>query len=102
MTIQVEGELDAHDLEAVIHELAAARAGLEPPVPLDPPGLATPGDALVQSETRYAIATLADGGLRVWLRNTGAGLMAFDLDAAAREDLGRFLGQKPGHTFTSH
>lgn len=100
--INLQGEFDAHELEDIIRDLAQARAGLTPAVPLDPPDHATPGDALEQSAAAFTIATTASGGLRIWLRSEGVGWQSFILDASARETLADFLRQQIGHTHTSH
>ena len=102
LAINLHGEFDAHELEDIIRELAQARAGLTPAVPLNPPDHATPGDALEQKDAAFTIATTASGGLRIWLRSEGVGWQSFTLDAAARETLADLLRHKIGHTHTSH
>ena len=100
--LQVNGEFSAAELEEIIRELAVARAGMDPPVPLDPPSEGAEGDVLEQQQAQFSIRTRADGGLRIWLRSEGIGWMAFTLSAAARKDLLAFLGKEVSHTHTSH
>ncbi len=99
--ISLNGEFTAAELEEVILELSKVRAGMEPAVPRT---LVTSGDATVmeQDETLFTVRTLADGGLRIWLRSEGAGWMAFKLSAARRKELFEFLGKKAGHSHTAH
>lgn len=101
VTISLNGEFTAAELEEVIQELAVARAGMEPAVPQTLP---TSGDAAVlqQEDASFTVRTLADGGLRIWLRSEGVGWMAFQLSATRREDLVTFLGKEAGHTHTAH
>jgi len=101
VTISLNGEFTAAELEEVIQELAAARSSMDPPVPLTLP---ISGDApvVLQENSSFTIRTLVDGGLRIWLRSEGMGWMAFQLSASRREELFAFLGKKAGHTYTSH
>lgn len=102
VAIQLNGEFSAHELEEIIHRLAIARAGLAPPVPMQPPHESAETQALEQASAKFSVRTLAQGGLRIWLRNEGIGWQAFTLDAAAKEGLANFLGQQLSHTHTSH
>lgn len=100
-TISLNGEFTATELEEVIQELSKVRAGMEPAVPQTLP---TVGDSafMEQDETLFTIRTLADGGIRIWLRSEGSGWMAFRLSATRRKELFEFLGKKIGHTHTAH
>lgn len=101
--IELEGEFTAAELDEILRDLAKARAGLSPPVPDQPPTvLAADEDVLVQEEARFAIRTLANGGLRIWLRNEGLGWLAFTITPAQTLSLRQFLGQKVAHSHTSH
>ena len=82
--------------------LMSTRAGMTPAVPSDPPTEISSENVLVQEDALFAIRTLIDGGLRVWLRNEGVGWMAFTLSPANRATLRDFLSKKSGHTFTTH
>lgn len=97
--IVLDKECDAGELEELIRNLALARAAMSPAVPDEPP---IDGDALVEENALFRIRTLANGGLRVYLRSEGIGWIAFSVDAEARERLADFLGKKVGHTHTSH
>jgi translation initiation factor 2 beta subunit (eIF-2beta)/eIF-5 len=100
--LNLEGEFSASDIESVIRTLAKARAGLKPQVPENPPTEYSTDEALVQAESKFSIATLANGGIRIWLRNEGIGWIAFDLGEADKRGIADFLSKKLGHTNTSH
>lgn len=100
--VEVNGDFTADDLDEVIRSLAKARAGLAPAVPLKAPDGTIESELLVQDDALFKIATLADGGLRIWLRSEGFGWMAFNLSAAQAAGLREFLGKGLGHTHTSH
>lgn len=80
--IALNGEFTAMELEEVIRDLALARSGLKPEIPMQPPSLLSEHDVLVQKETQFAFRKLATGGLRIWLRNEGIGWLAFNLSRA--------------------
>lgn len=101
-TINLNGEFSAIELEEIIRSLIEARASLYPPVPDSPPTEQSEAEILVQSKARFSVRTLADGGLRIWLRNEGIGWLAFTLDAVAKKGLVEFLGKGVGHSHTSH
>ena len=100
VSINLNGDFSASEIEEIIRELAKARSGLLPSVAAQPPE--EHGEVLVQSDTKVSLRTLANGGIRIWLRNDGIGWIAFSLSAQDREGLTEFLGQKIGHTHTSH
>lgn len=99
--VNLTGEFTATDLEDVIRNLAEARAGLAPEVPLQPPTELHEANILVQDETQFAFRKLATGGLRIWLRNEGLGWLAFTLSArdvlGIREFLAKESRDEPDH-----
>lgn len=101
--IALNGEFSAPELEEIIRNLAEARAGTLPAVPMQPPSqLGADKQLLLQDEAEYAIRKLATGGLRIWLRNEGIGWLAFTLPKASADGLREFLSQQDGHSFTAH
>ena len=100
--INLNGEFSASELEEIIRSLAEVRAGLLPAVPSDPPSGASDAEVLVQEETAFRVRTLADGGLRIWLRNEGLGWIAFTMSQRDKAGLVEFLGKKIGHSHASH
>jgi hypothetical protein len=100
--VHLDGEFSASELEGIIHRLAQARASLLPAVPRDPPSIASDAEALVQEEAEFRVRTLADGGLRIWLRNEGLGWIAFTVSRRDRDSLAEFLSKKIGHSHKSH
>ncbi|ESQ14371.1 MAG: hypothetical protein N838_13430 [Thiohalocapsa sp. PB-PSB1] len=100
--IDLHGEFSASDLEQIIVSLAKARASLDPPVSNHPPGEESEEEILIQSDTKFSVRTLANGGIRIWLRNEGIGWLAFTLSAADKDGLREFLGKRVGHSHASH
>jgi|SRR5580765_1773385 len=99
--IAFKGALTALELEELIGELIKARATMAPPVP-DKPEDAPDRTVLEQNPASFTVRTLADGGLRIWLRNDGLGWLAFQLDQEQRQGLAEFLSKPPSHTLSSH
>ncbi|MGV7193740.1 hypothetical protein [Xanthomonas axonopodis] len=97
--ITLQGEFTAAELDDVLQELATLRSGMEPAIP-DSPG--AEASVLEQKEPLRIFRTLADGGLRIWLRHDGFGWMPFTLNATERAELADFLGKKLGHSHTAH
>lgn len=102
VTINLNGEFSAIELEEIIGQLAKARAATDPPVPLNPPTEAHPREVLVQEQAEFALRKLANGGLRVWLRNEGFGWLAFTLTAADASGIREFLLKEGTGQHTSH
>lgn len=101
MTLRVElsGNFSAEEMDSVLHELAAARSGMAPEVPSRPPENI---DLLIQPDPLFIVRTLADGGIRVYLRHRGFGWIPFTLPADQREAFREFLGKEAGRTYTAH
>ncbi|RZZ81959.1 hypothetical protein EAT51_07860 [Pseudoxanthomonas winnipegensis] len=98
-TIKIDGEFSATEIEGLLSELAAARSGMMPEVPTEPPA---EGEFLPQPNASFRIRSRANGGLRVWLRHEGFGWIPFELEPAQVTALRDFLGKKLGHSHTSH
>lgn len=94
MPIALNGEFSAVELEEIIATLAEVRAGMGPAVPSEPPSLLSDREVLVQEEAEWRIRRLANGGLRIWLRNEGSGWLAFTVSPSHAEGLREFLGKK--------
>lgn len=97
--IRFDTELDAEGVEALIRELAENRARMKPAVPTAV-GMDTP--VLAQEEALFTVRTLADGGLRIWLRNEGLGWLTFQLTKDERQGLADLLSQEAGRCYTAH
>jgi len=97
--IALNGEFSAQELEDVLRELASVRAGLHDAVPSTPP---TEAGVLEQPNPLHIFRTLANGGVRIWLRHEGFGWIAFTLSAQERAGISEFLAKELGHTHSSH
>lgn len=92
--VAFSGNLTANGIEALIRELARARADMDPPVPEERPSVLSEADTLNQTEPLFAIAALADGGLRFWLRHEGIGWLALSLTAKDAANLRALLSEE--------
>jgi len=99
VTIALNGEFSASDLEEILRDLAAQRADMAPAVPVE---LSPDAEVLEETDALFSIRTRLGGGLRIWLRHTGFGWIPFSLSAATRADLREWLGRDPGHGQTFH
>ena len=83
VTISLNGEFTAIELEEIIRDLAHARAGMTPSVPTSLAGaVLVNATSLIEQTPNFQLSTLVDGGLRIHLRSSGLGWLAFQLDAA--------------------
>lgn len=99
--INLSGTFTASEMDTIIRDLANVRAGMQPPVPTNPPA-GSDDEVLVQDDALFIIRSLAGGGLRFWLRSDGLGWQAFTLTQEKVRGLREFLGKKLGHTYTAH
>jgi len=81
LSLQLQAELSATELEALIAELALCRGQMDPPVSLEPPSAKNPDPIHVsnQDDPIFQLRRLRDGRIRVWLRNHGLGWMVFNI-----------------------
>lgn len=101
--IELKGEFDGEELEEIIRNLAMARAGTAPAVPMTPPtGLTEDDSILLQDEAKFSFRRLANGGLRIWLRNEGIGWAAFTLSTADVAGIKAFLSKDDPGPHLSH
>ena len=100
--ISLNGEFTAAEVEEIIADLAKARAGTAPAVPMEPPTALHPREILVQDEAAFTFRKLATGGIRVWLRNEGIGWLAFTLSAKHAAGIREFLNKEGVSGHTSH
>lgn len=96
LRITLDATLDAMGVEALIHQLAHARAQMIPGVPMSRP--ARDSDVLILEQDNPAahFAITLDGGLRIWLRNHGLGWLAFRLVARDVDGVRQLLSRQIG------
>lgn len=101
--INLNGEFTALELEEIIGDLAIARAGSLPAVPMQPPSHLSP-DAVIQEQDNalFIFRTIINGGIRIYLRSEGFGWLAFKLNPADAEGVRELLNKKPGDSYTTH
>lgn len=101
--IALNGTFNAAELEEIIHEFAKARSSLLPPVPSSIEGASLANaNTLVERSPSFTFATLADGGLRIHIRSSGFGWLAFTLSAAERAHVGKLITGEHTHTHRPH
>ena len=100
--IALNGEFGAADLDDVLRHLAEVRASLKPSVPESAPTALSTRTFLEQDETSFKIATLAAGGMRIWLRHEGFGWLAFNLSAHDTERIRQLLAKQIGSPPAAH
>jgi hypothetical protein len=82
-SVQINAELTASDLDALISELAEVRAQMDPsvaksrPDPQDPLTMDTP--VTMEDSPAMMAIRLKDGRIRFWARSAGFGWLAFNL-----------------------
>jgi hypothetical protein len=101
--IELNGEFDAREMEEILRDLASARAGMLPEVPRTLDG-APMIDAvsLIENAPIFQFATTVDGGLRIHLRNSGLGWLAFNLTSEQRNGLMALLSNQIRDPTRSH
>lgn len=102
-TFALQGEFTALEMEEIIHTLAKRRAAMTPPVPMTREGaMYVESEVLIESAPQAIFSTLANGGMRISLRNSGFGWLAFDFDARDKQGLVDLLTGDVGHSYTTH
>ncbi|HET6807211.1 MAG TPA: hypothetical protein VFH59_17380 [Frateuria sp.] len=103
VALKIERELDARGLEQLIHELAELRAHMIPSVPRTlEEAMAADVQVIQQDQPSAMFRALADGGLRIWLRNLGLGWMAFRIPRRDVDGLRDLLTGKVSETPRTH
>jgi hypothetical protein len=101
--MELNGTFTAPELEEIIHELAKRRSAMQPAVPLTREGAMHLGSAmLIEPSPRFVFATKADGGLRISLRNSGIGWLAFELSAADVDGIRKLISGELSELRTMH
>lgn len=79
--LDINGTLNTSELEALIHDLALARAGMTPEVPPNRAEAIKDGSlATIEDGQSAVMARRKDGGFRLWLRHRGLGWLAWEFD----------------------
>lgn len=103
MAVHLDGEFTAREMEEIIGELAKARATMQPEVPRTLDGAAmTEAQSLIECTPDFQFSTLVNGGLRIHLRNSGLGWLAFELTAEERQGMLALLGDQVTDARSAH
>lgn len=106
--IELNGELDAAEVDALIRQLAQLRAGMQPPVPATRRQLeATGQDVTAIEDPALLIAPTTRGSFRLWLRHSGIGWIAYDLGGTQARTSAKYIlsfpaGDDEGVDLTGH
>ena len=79
--LDINSDYDAAALDALLHQLALARAEMTPPIPTSRGQAIQSGSmATVEDGSSAVIARRSGGGFRLWLRHSGFGWLAWEID----------------------
>ena len=92
--IEIQGEFDAAEVEALIGRLAALRAQMVPGVPAAPGDgnrLDDPVAGRAAGDPRVQVAVMRDGLTRFWVRHEGLGWFGFNLPIERARTLANYI-----------
>lgn len=93
--LEINGELDAQGLDALVRQLALLRADMTPPVPATRDAMEDAGEpVLIEDKPGLIIAARLDGGFRLWLRHRGLGWLGYQIDDQAAVGLANFVSRR--------
>ena len=79
--LDINADYDTVALDELIHQLAMARASMTPAIPLSRDSAIEDGSlATIEDGGSAVIARRQSGGFRLWLRHSGLGWMAWEID----------------------
>jgi len=81
LRVALTAELSATEVDELIADLADQRAAMEPPVPIYPPLRGSETSIAMQDDPSVTARSLADGAVRLYLRSSGLGWLAFNFTA---------------------
>lgn len=84
LQLSPDQELSAHELETIIVKLMVLRANTAPPVHAQPPSAKDADQrapVAVVKDPEMTLASLKDGGIRLWLRHCGLGWLPVQMSA---------------------
>ena len=91
LRVRIDETLDAAGVEQLMRRLALLRADMQPPVPTarDPDA-----STIAEENPALLIATLRNGGVRLWLRHRGYGWLAWQLDDRSAIGIARYIASR--------
>lgn len=79
--LDINSTMDASQLDNLLHQLALARSEMTPTVPVSRDAAIKDGSlATIQDGHSAVIARRGNGGFRLWLRHSGFGWLAWEID----------------------
>jgi hypothetical protein len=79
--LDINADMDASALDALLHKLALDRANMTPAIPNSRDAAIKDGSlATIEDGQSGVIARRRDGGFRLWLRHSGFGWLAWEID----------------------
>lgn len=91
--IQINRDMNASEIDALIRQLSIARSNLAPPVPGTLEAFEAAGGAVVIEESPVLLMrTLSGGrGFRLWLRHRGLAWLGFHLEPRNADAICRYI-----------
>jgi hypothetical protein len=93
-TVEIHGKYGPAELETLIAELSAVRAGMLPAVPMAPPTTnpsEDPAAARARGDPCVQVAVTREGMTRFWIRHAGLGWFAFNLPSERARMLAQYI-----------
>ncbi len=98
LQLQIDSSLDAHAVDALIRDLALARAEMIPSIPTRRDEMLQTGSVLIENGQGINIAQRRDGGFRLWLRHRGLGWLGWEIDDRFARGIADFISHRTGKT----
>ena len=95
VNLEMNADMTATDMDALIRKLALLRADMTPAVPATRDELEQVNmEVLIEDKPGLVIAARQDGGFRLWLRHRGYGWLAYQIDNLSATGMHSYLGTR--------
>ncbi len=100
LRLDIQGELDTHQVEKLLVELATMRAKMKPAVPMSWDE-AQKSEVLPEENSNLFISRLSAGGFRLWALHRGYGWICYTLDNRMADGLAAYISGEPINLISS-
>lgn len=90
-SVQIDAQLDAKELDALIRKLALLRAAMTPSVSSHRSTEVLEAGTLVEEAQNSTISLRREGGFRLWLRHRGLGWLGWNMDERTARSMADFI-----------
>lgn len=101
VSLQINAELTADGLDALLRKLALMRAEMRPAVPENRKEVIETGSVLIEDKPGLVIAQRQGGGFRLWLRHRGYGWLAYQIDNSTAATMASFIADRVSNEATN-